>query len=191
MNGITRRVMHFLSIFLAATAILSTSVAAQKEMSFGAGFDLLFPVGEFAKHWGTGYGATAEFDYAFTEHASVTGKIGYLGWSWKNADPGVTGSYGGVPILAGLKYYPRFLPKGGPVRVYGHLELGIMAGSLTVHGYNGSLPQGSGLTIAPSAGLEFPVTSAGKVDLSIRIFDISRKGSVGLRAGYIFELKPK
>jgi len=189
MNRSLSRFGKKLCISGAVLALVAIGAFAQTKMSVGAGFDLMMPVGAFGNHWSTGFGGTGEFDYAFTEHASVTGKIGYIGWSWKNADPGVTGSYSGVPILAGIKYYPRFIPKDG-IRGYGHFELGLMAGSLSVQGYKGTdLPSGTGFTIVPSLGVEIPVVEKGKVDLSIRLFDISRRNSIGLRAGYVFVIK--
>ena len=190
MNRSLSRFGKSLCISGAVLALVAIGASAQTKMSVGAGFDLMMPVGEFGDHWGTGFGGTGEFDYALSEHSCVTGKIGYMAWSGKNLPSGVTATYSGVPILAGLKYYPRFMPKDG-VRGYGHLELGIFAGSVSVSGNNWPYtpPKGTGFTLVPSLGVEIPVVEKGKVDLSIRLFDISRRSSVGLRAGYVFVIK--
>lgn len=165
--------------------LISLSIHAQSKMAVGAGLDIMLPTGSFGDHWNTGFGGTAEFDYMITQHASVTGKIGYLSWSGKNLPTGVSASYGGVPLLVGVKYYFRFIPQG-TVHVYGHFELGMMFGSVSVSGNNYPVfvPGGSAFTIVPSLGAEIPITANGDLDLSISFFDISRKGNIGFRVGY-------
>lgn len=172
-------------VVMAFLFLVSLNTYAQSKMSIGAGLDIMIPTGSFADHWNTGFGGTVEFDYMITQHASLTGKIGYLSWSGKNLPSGVTATYGGLPLLAGIKYYFRFIPKG-TVHVYGHFELGMMFGSISVSGNNYPVfaPGGSAFTIVPSLGAEIPITTNGDVDLSIRFFDISRKGNIGFRAGY-------
>lgn len=165
--------------------LMPINTYSQSKMSIGAGFDIMLPTGSFGDHWNTGFGGTAEFDYMITQHASVTGKIGYLSWSGKNLPTGVSASYGGVPLLVGVKYFFRFIPQG-TVHVYGHFELGMMFGSVSVSGNNYPVfvPGGSAFTIVPSLGAEIPITANGDLDLSIRFFDISRKGNIGFRLGY-------
>ena len=190
MNNAIGGFVKILSISSAVVTLVSMNVPAQSKMSIGAGLDVMMPVGTFGDHWNTGFGGTAEFDYSLTEHTAVTGKIGYLAWCGKNLPSGISSaSYSGVPILAGIKYYPRLIPQG-PVRVYGHLELGLMAGSVSVSGNTlpYSIPKGTGITLSPSAGIEIPVAPRGKVDLSIRYFDFARRSSIGLRAGYTFAI---
>jgi hypothetical protein len=168
----------------ALVLLVSASAPAQSKMSVGAGIDIMLPVGSFGDSWGTGFGGTAEFDYAFTQNASVTGKTGYLTWSGKNLPSGVSATYGGVPLLAGIKYYPRFMPQG-QVRAYGHLELGLMVGSVSGSGHILTITEPkTDFTIVPSLGVEIPAGPNGAVDISARYFDISRKGSIGFRAGY-------
>ncbi|HEX7571973.1 MAG TPA: outer membrane beta-barrel protein [Bacteroidota bacterium] len=173
---------------IAIVVLMSMSANAQEKMSVGAGVDIMIPVGSFGDSWGTGFGGTAEFDYAVRPNFSFTGKIGYLTWSAKNLPTGWTASYSGVPLLVGVKWYPRFIPQEG-VRFYGHLELGIMAGSVSASGPAGRyvyVGKGSqtDFTIVPSVGIEIPAGPNGAVDISARYFDISRKGSIGFRAGY-------
>jgi hypothetical protein len=192
MNQAIGRFMKIFSISTAAVALISMNVPAQTKMSIGAGLDVMMPVGAFGNHWNTGFGGAAEFDYALSEHSAVTGKIGYLTWGGKDLPSGTSAAtYSGVPILAGIKYYPRFIPQQSPVHVYGHLELGLMAGSVSFSGNTpaGWIAKGTGFTVSPSAGIEIPAPSKGKVDLSIRYFDISKRASVGLRAGYMFAIK--
>jgi len=170
--------------FVALATILSPRGFAQSPMSIGVGLDIMLPVGSFGDSWGTGFGGTAEFDYEITPHASVTGKIGYLSWSAKNLPSGASGTYSGVPLLAGIKYYFRFMPQSA-VRVYGHLELGMMFGSVSGSGHYITVSTSeTDFTIVPSLGVEIPAGTNGAVDLSVRYFDISRKGSIGFRAGY-------
>jgi hypothetical protein len=170
---------------IAVAMLVSMKASAQGQKSIGAGIDIMLPVGSFADAWGTGFGGTAEFDYSLTPKTSVTGKIGYLTWSGKNLPSGVTATYSGVPVLAGIKFYPRFTQQGSPVRVYGHLELGLMVGSVSGSGHYTTVETSkTNFTIVPSLGCEIPAGPNGDIDVSIRYFDISRKSSIGFRAGY-------
>jgi hypothetical protein len=175
---------------IAVATLVSMKASAQGQMSVGAGLDIMLPVGSFADSWGTGFGGTAEFDYSLTPRTNVTGKIGYLTWSGKNLPSGVTATYSGVPVLAGIKFYPRFTTQGSPVRVYGHLELGLMIGSVSGSGHYLTITESkTDFTIVPSLGCEIPAGPNGNVDVSIRYFDISKKSSIGLRAGYKLSLQ--
>ena len=178
----------FCAVAMAIVLLVSMNANAQGKMSVGAGVDIMIPVGSFGDSWGTGFGGTAEFDYAVRPNFSFTGKIGYLTWSAKNPPTGWTATYSGVPLLVGVKWYPRFIPQEW-VRFYGHLELGIMAGSVSTSGPGGRSAIFIGgsqtdFTIVPSVGIEIPAGPNGAVDVSARYFDISRKGSIGFRAGY-------
>jgi hypothetical protein len=168
--------------------LMSTSASAQSQMSVGAGVDIMLPTGSFGDSWSTGFGGTAEFDYAFAPRFSVTGKTGYLTWSGKNLPSGATATYSGVPLLAGIKYYVRSMAQG-PVRIYGHLELGLMIGSVSGSGRIISVSESTtDFTIVPSLGAEIPAGSNGAVDISVRYFDISQKASIGFRAGYMLRI---
>ena len=172
---------------IAVVSLISMKASAQGQMSIGAGLDVMLPVGSFADSWGTGFGGTAEFDYSLSPKTNVTGKIGYLTWSGKNLPSGVTATYGGVPFLVGVKYYPHLLVSQtqSPVRFYGHLELGLMFGSVSGSGHYLTITESkTDFTIVPSIGCEIPAGPNGAVDISIRYFDISKKSSIGLRAGY-------
>lgn len=179
--------------FAVILVVMSTGVSAQERVVIGLGMDLMLPVGSFGDSWGTGFGGTAEADYILSQHTSVTAKLGYLTWSAKDLPSGVTATYGGVPFLVGVKYYPHlFVSQSGTgLRAYGHLELGLMFGSVSVsgtsHGYSGSISGSeTNFTISPSIGVEIPAGVHGAVDVSARFFDISRKNSIGFRAGYKF-----
>jgi len=179
-------------MFVSIALLLPSLAAAQHPFTVGAGFDLMLPVGSFGDSWGTGFGGTAELDYILSTHASVTGKLGYLIWSGKDLPSGVSATYGGVPVLVGVKYYPHLFvsPTGtNGIRAYGHLELGFMVGSVSISGtskgYTGSISGSTtDFTIVPSLGVEIPAGPKGAVDVSVRYFDISRKSSIGFRAGY-------
>ena len=179
------------NIFVCVTIIIMislffTNTYAQTNMSVGAGIDIMLPVGSFADHWVTGFGGTGEFDYIVTPRTSITGKIGYLTWSGKNLPDGVSATYSGVPLLVGAKYYLQFIPKDLPFRLYGHLELGVMFGSVSTSGSTQPITTegGTDFTLAPSGGMEIPVSTDGAIDLSIRYFSISSKASIGLRGGF-------
>ena len=174
----------FCIVLTTLVLLLAAQASAQSKMSVGAGLDLMMPVGSFADNWGTGFGFTAEFDYVLSPHSSVTGKLGYLSWSEKGLSSGASASFGGVPILVGLKYYSR-LNADGPVRFYGHLELGMITGSLSGSGHYVAVSESmTGFTIVPSLGAEIPAGPNGAVDVSIRYFDMARRGNFGIRAGY-------
>jgi hypothetical protein len=173
------------------TLVLTFGASAQGQLAVGAGVDLMLPVGSFGDNWGTGFGGTAQLDYVVGQHTTLTGKIGYLTWSAKDLPSGVSATYSGVPFLVGAKYYPHLFvsQSGNGIRAYGHLELGLMFGSVSVsgssHGYVGSISGSeANFTIAPSIGVEIPAGVRGAVDVSVRFFDISRKNSIGFRAGY-------
>jgi hypothetical protein len=189
----------------AVTAVLllgpMRASAQENSMSVGAGFDVMLPTGSFGDQWSTGFGGTGEFDYALSTHTSVTGKIGYLTWSGKqsfytsSAITNFSASYSGVPLLVGVKYYPHLFvaQTQNPIRVYGHLELGLMFGSASVSGsYKGffstysisSSTSKTDFTIVPSVGVEIPVVPKGAIDVSVRYFDIASHGNIGFRAGY-------
>jgi hypothetical protein len=183
-------------ILVGIALLLPLTASAQQPMTVGAGFDLMLPVGSFGDNWGTGFGGTAELDYSLSIHTSVTGKLGYLIWSAKDLPSGVSATYGGVPVLVGVKYYPHlFVKQSGTngIRAYGHLELGVMVGSVSISGaskgYAGSISGSTtDFTIVPSLGVEIPAGPKGAADVSVRYFDISRKSSIGFRVGYKMSL---
>ncbi|HUN65125.1 MAG TPA: outer membrane beta-barrel protein [Bacteroidota bacterium] len=180
--------LYLLIIPAVLLLVLSLNASGQGQTYLGAGVDAMMPVGSFGDHWGVGFGATGELEYAVTPKTNITGKIGYLSWSANNVPSGVSATYSAVPLLAGIRYYPEFA-KDLPVRFYGHLEMGLMIGSLSVSGTYASLGSGkTDFTISPSAGIEIPAGSGGNVDASIRYFDISEKSSIGLRVGYKFQI---
>ena len=178
------KILALFAIVISLVTLASTSASAQGQMSVGAGLDLMMPVGSFSNHWSTGFGGTGEFDYSLTPKTNVTGKIGYLTWSAKDLPSGTSATYSAVPLMVGIKYYPEFA-RDLPIRVYGHLELGLMIGSLSVSGQYSALGSSkTDFTIAPSVGAEIPAGQNGAIDVSLRYFDISEKSSIGLRAGY-------
>jgi hypothetical protein len=168
----------------ALALLISAGASAQLMMSVGVGVDIMLPVGSFGDNWSTGFGGTAEFDYVVKPTLSLTGKLGYLTWSAKGLPSGVSATYSGVPFLVGAKYYFRFMPQGS-VRGYGHLELGMMFGSVSGSGHILTVSESkTDFTISPSLGLEISAGPNGAIDLSARYFDIASHGSIGLRGGY-------
>jgi len=164
--------------------------SAQGQMSVGAGLELMLPVGAFGDSWGTGFGATGEFDYSLSPHSSLTAKTGYISWSGKS---GVTGSCSGVPLLVGLKYYSHLSGPESKMHFYGHLELGLTIVSWSVTGHIISVSESqTSFTLSPSVGVEIPVSPNGAVDVSVRYYDMTKagggRGSIGVRAGYKLSL---
>jgi hypothetical protein len=178
------KTLSFCAVMTVLFTLAGVPVLAQGQITGSAGLDIMIPVGDFSNHWGTGFGGTAEIDYALSPRTSITGKIGYLTWSGSNLPSGVTATYGGVPILVGVKFCPPSLANMS-VRPYGHLELGFMAGTFSYTGhYTAGESSGADFTIVPSLGCAIPAGEKGKIDVSVRYFDISRKASIGFRAGY-------
>jgi hypothetical protein len=170
---------------MALVVLSSTCASAQGQMSVGAGLELMLPVGAFGDAWGTGFGATGEFDYSLSPHSNITGKLGYISWSGKS---GVTGSCSGVPLLVGLKYYSRITAPESPVHIYGHLELGLTFVSWTAGNLIKISETQTSFTLAPSVGAEITAGPKGAVDVSVRYYDMTKsgggRGSIGFRAGY-------
>lgn len=176
----------FIVILISVAILHPMNAAGQDKMSVGAGLELLLPVGAFGDNWGTGFGATGEFDYALSPHSSITGKTGYISWSGKS---GVTSACSGIPLLVGLKYYSRITPPESPVHIYGHLELGLTFVSWSVAGHNISVSESqTSFTLSPSLGAEIAAGPKGAADVSVRYYDMTKagggRGSIGFRAGY-------
>jgi len=176
------------TVVLAVVALLmacATSASAQRQIALGAGVDLLLPVGAFGDSWGTGFGISGQAEYSVSPHASLTGKVGYISWSGKSD---LVGTCSGVPLLAGLKYYPRFVAQQGTLRFYGHLEIGMTFVSWSAGHLIKISESQTSFTLSPSIGAEISAGATGAVDISVRYYDMTKagggRGSVGLRAGY-------
>ena len=184
------KTISFCAAVMALVILAPTIASAQGQMSVGAGLELMLPVGAFGDNWGTGFGATGEFDYSLSPHSSITGKAGYISWSGKS---GVTGSCSGVPLLVGLKYYSRLSSPESKMRIYGHLELGLTFVSWSVSGHIISVSESqTSFTLSPSVGIEIPAGPNGAVDVSVRYYDMTKtgggRGSIGFRGGYKLSL---
>ena len=61
----------FCAMVTAIVLLASVSAPAQENsMAVGAGFDVMLPVASFGDQWSTGFGGTAQFDYAVTTHTT-------------------------------------------------------------------------------------------------------------------------
>jgi outer membrane protein W len=170
---------------------------AQNKMALNIGADVLFPLGDFGNASNIGFGGTAQFEYYVNPMLAVTGKFGYITWSAKTGDvpAGVTasGSFKGLPLLFGAKYY--FMPEG-KARVYGQFELGLFfasaSGTVEYAGYKQDYSASeTDFSIAPAIGVEIPAGHKGAIDISARYFGIFKDGSannIGARVGYKFML---
>ena len=176
---------------------MSFSASAQGKMYLNIGGDALLPLGSFSDAASIGFGGTVRFEYAVMPALNLTFTSGYLMWTGKEIN-GVDGpNYSGIPILVGAKYY--FMPAAkAKARMYGAAELGLMifgvgSKTYTIGGYTFESESASSteFALAPTVGVEFPISDAGVLDISAKYLLIASEGSagnIGFRLGYKFPL---
>jgi hypothetical protein len=182
---------------LALVMMVSLSASAQGKMFLNVGGDVLLPMGSFSDAAGIGFGGTVRFEYQFLPELHGTFTAGYLTWSGKTVNGIDMPSYGGIPFLVGAKYY--FMPAGkAQARVYGAFELGLMIfsiGSKTykigTYTYESPSVSETDFALAPTVGVEFPISDKGVLDIQAKYLLITSTGSagnIGFRLGYKFPL---
>jgi len=158
-------------LFVLFAILFAFNFANAQQMSVGIGANLFLPTGSFGDAVGTGIGGNVKFEYKLQPGINLTGAIGYLTFSAKEADFGW--EYSVIPVLVGAKY---FFAKGTPV--YGTLEAGMNFASVTVkiptyviggvtYGGGEVSESGSNFGYVFGAGYELPLGKA--------ILDISAK----------------
>ncbi len=192
-------------VVVALVVAVAAPAGAQEKMALNIGANVMFPLGDFGTTQGVGFGGTVQGEYYFMPQLAGTVKIGYMTWGGKDVtESGITvtgGSYKGVPLLVGAKYF--FMPpKAGAINWYGQAELGLFFGSYTIpaqtisyFGYSYTTPEASAsstdFTLSPTVGAQFPM-GKGNLDAGVNYFLITRSGSsassFGVRVGYQFPI---
>ncbi len=172
--------MKKLFLVLTVITIGITSVKAQdKTLSssilFSIGVEPSLPIGNFGDAYSFGIGGSLQGELQPSVDLGFTLNAGYINYSGKDVRlGGVTyngGSFGIVPVLAGVKYY--FSPK-----VYGHGQLGAGFGTSS----------GSGTSFVYTPGVGFYISD--NIDLLVKYVGYSQNGgnlnSIGARLAYSF-----
>ena len=161
------------TILISAFSILAFSAFAQKSSSsasklkFSIGVDAGFPVGDYSPYTSFAYGGSAQAEYAFSEKASGTFSVGYLGFSGKNG----FSVDGFIPVLVGGRI--NFSEK-----VYGSAQVGLYLSTASGGGSAFAFAPGVGFKVSENFDILAKYQSATKdgVDVSF----------VGVRAAYSF-----
>ena len=89
----------FFVLFL--TVLCTSFINAQGKMAVGVQAGVAIPMGDFGDGYKMGFGGTGTFAYHVNPMLDVTGSVGYLTWSGKDADF----KFNSIPVLAGVRYY--------------------------------------------------------------------------------------
>ncbi|MNY22934.1 hypothetical protein D3C86_1565750 [compost metagenome] len=170
--------LAILLTFLAPTAVKAqTGDPAMEGPKFGLGADFAFPIGSFKDQTNYGVGASLLYQHPVSKKLSITGNVGYLELQGEKTIINLKYSEGFVPIKAGARY---FLAKN----IYSGAQLGV---SISTASGNGN---GTSFLYVPAAGVEFPVSNNGSLDVGVRYESWIRRHNtrsfVGIRIGYNF-----
>lgn len=153
-------------IFAAAVALFSIAGAQAQVGSDPAALSIAVNVG-IPTNAGVSlaYGADLQIDFPVALATKITASAGYEGYTWKAS----SGSFGMIPLLAGVKFNLG-------ERAYAHGQLG--------YGISTSKGGGGSFAYAPSLGYFF----SQHLDASVKYLafskDKSTTGSVNLRLAY-------
>ncbi|AOM78298.1 outer membrane beta-barrel protein [Pedobacter steynii] len=165
------------AFFTVKTSMAQTGDPAMEGSKFGLGADFAFPMGAFKDQTNYGVGASLLYQHPIAKNLNITGNVGYLELQGKKTIINLKYTEGFIPVKAGARY---FLAEN----IYGGAELGV---SISTASGNGS---GTSFIYVPSAGVEFPVSDTGSVDVGIRYESWTRSSNtrsfIGIRAGYNF-----
>ena len=165
---------------------------AQSKMAVGAQGQVAVPLGDFGDGYKTGFGAQGTFAYHINPMLDVTGSVGYLTWSGKEADY----TFSSVPVLAGVRYYfgkDKFNP-------YVTGELGIHfvtfdVPSVVIPGFGtigGGSSSDSYFGFGAGVGFLYELNPKLNLDVAAKFNSISSSGSssnyVSILAGVLFAL---
>jgi hypothetical protein len=180
----------FVAFFILALFVSFSN--AQSKMALGVQGQVAIPLGDFGNGYKTGFGAQGTFAYHINPMLDVTGSVGYLTWSGKEADY----KFSSVPVLAGVRYYfgkDKFNP-------YVAGELGIHftsvdIPSVTIPGfgtYGGGSASNSYFGFGAGAGFLYQLGPKLDLDISAKFNSISSSGSsssyVSILAGVLIAL---
>ena len=75
---------------------------AQGKIALGVNAGIALPMGDFGDGYDMGFGGNGLFVYHASPNVDVTGSVGYLTWSGKDALDGAT--FSSIPVLVGARY---------------------------------------------------------------------------------------
>jgi len=177
-----------LSILAICTSVVAIAQPEQGKFRFSIGPEVGYVVGTYHANWNLGAGGSAQAEYFFTDHTSLTvmgGFVGYLG----TTVPGYPGykyqAFNVIPVKAGIRFYA-----GESFHIGAQLGVGFMdngAGHTTAFAYS------------PIIGYNFKTSNDKGIDFSIKYDGYAFNqndfhnngyggtfGAVGLRLAYIF-----
>ena len=184
-----KKILSFLFVFLLFSSI---TFSQNTGISLGAQAGIAIPMGDFGDGYKMGFGGQGNFAYKINPMLNVTGSIGYLTWSGKEADF----TFSSVPVMVGARYsFGK-----GKFNPYAAGELGLHFSSFSVPevvipGF-GTIGGGSASStdFGIAVGLGFLYQLGPKLDLDVnaKFNNIFREGSstnfINIMAGVLVAL---
>lgn len=182
---------QLLSVILLAV-LFTGFINAQSKMAVGIQAGIALPMGDFGDGYDMGFGGTATFAYHINPMIDVTGSVGYLTWSGKEADY----KFSSIPVLVGARYYfgqGKFLP-------YVAAELGMHFTTVDVPEvvipgfgtYGGGSASDSFFGFGAGAGFLYQLSPKLNLDVNAKFSSISSSGSassyINVMAGVLIAL---
>jgi opacity protein-like surface antigen len=91
----------FLAVFF-VVILVAGFTNAQGKMALGLNAGIALPMGDFGDGYDMGFGGNGLFVYHVSPNVDVTGSVGYLTWSGKDAIDGST--FSSIPVMVGARY---------------------------------------------------------------------------------------
>lgn len=175
--------------FFALTVVILTTgfIHAQGKIALGVNAGVALPMGDFGDGYDMGFGGNGLFVYHATPNVDVTGSVGYLTWSGKDALDGAT--FSSVPVLVG----GRYLFGKGNFNPYVAAQLGMHFTTYDVE-VMGFSTSGSDSYFGWNIGAGFLMGVGKNMDLDVNVLynTISSEGSsssyLGILVGLLFGL---
>ena len=174
-------------------AVLFTGfINAQGKMAVGIQAGIALPMGDFGDAYKMGFGGTGTFAYHINPMLDVTGSVGYLTWSGKDADY----TFSSIPVLVGARYYFG----QGKFHPYVAGELGMYFSTfdvpaVTIPGFGtfgGGSESGSDFGFGAGAGFLYQLSPKLDLDVNAKFSSISSSGSsssfINIMAGVLVAL---
>jgi hypothetical protein len=174
-----------LAIFVLCTSLAALAQNEQGQFKFSVGPEIGYTTGTFAQRWNLGAGGSAQAEYFFTDHTSLTVLGGFIGYLGGSAGPGLKyQAINIIPVKAGIRLY-----LGESFHIGAQLGVGFMdngAGHATAFAYS------------PIIGYNFKTGNDKGIDFSVKYdgYSFDQKdipygyggtfGAVGLRIAYVF-----
>ena len=182
---------QLLSVILLAV-LFTGFIQAQGKMAAGVQAGIAIPMGDFGDGYKMGFGGAGNFVYHINPMLDVTGSIGYLTFSGKEADY----TFSSIPVLAGIRYA---FGKGN-LNPYASGELGLHFGTfdtpeIVSPGF-GTIGGGSASStdfgIALGAGFLYQLSPKLDLDVNAKFNNIFSEGSstsfISIMAGVLVAL---